>query len=265
MTVYFEILALGFVIVMALQYTKVIDLNKLVDDNKHYFKRFKEEDYDFLVRAKYGDGIDPDFLFGKRIRNGVLVSLVLMTAFLTQLSYLYILASIIAGIFIFKQGYSSLKKYYNAHLHEIDSLLPHYLKGLEILVQHYTVPVALGKSIDSAPEIFKKGLVQMIDEINAGDSSINPYMTFAKTYPVRDSMRMMRLLYRLGLGKQDRKQEQLLTFSRSISSLQQKARDTRYKERLDKMEGKTMSMLIATGAGTMILLIFAVLQMMGNM
>ena len=141
-------------------------------------------------------------------------------------------------------------------------MLPHYLKGLEILIQHYTVPVALGKSIDSAPEIFKKGLQKMIAEINAGDSSINPYMEFATTYPVRDSMRMMRLLYRLSLGRQERKQEQLLTFSRSISSLQQKARETRYKERLDKMENKTMSMLIATGAGVMILLIFAVLQMM---
>ena len=42
---------------------------------------------------------------------------------------------------------------------------------------------------------------------------------------------------------QERKQEQLLTFSRSISSLQQKARETRYKNRLEKMEGKTMSML----------------------
>jgi len=259
---YFEILALGAVIVAALQYTRVIDLNKLVEDNKVYFKRFKEEDYDFLVRARYGESVDPDFLFGKRIRDGVLISLILLTLFINNISYLYVLAAIIAGFVVFKMGYSNLKKYYNAHLHEIDSLLPHYLKGLEILIQHYTVPVALGKSIDSAPEIFRKGLHQMIAEINAGDSSINPYMEFAKTYPVRDSMRMMRLLYRLGLGKQERKQEQLLTFSRSISSLQQKARETRYKERLDKMENKTMSMLIATGAGVMVLLIFAVLQMM---
>ena len=259
---YFEIIGLGAVIVAALQYTKVIDLNKLVEDNKVYFKRFKEEDYDFLVRARFGDGVDPDFLFGKRVRDGIVISLILLTLFINNFSYLYILASIIAGFLVFKSGYTKLKNYYKSHLHEIDSLLPHYLKGLEILIQHYTVPVALGKSIDSAPEIFKKGLRQMIAEINAGDSSINPYMNFAKTYPVRDSMRMMRLLYRLGLGKQERKQEQLLTFSRSISSLQQKARETRYKERLDKMENKTMSMLIATGAGTMILLIFAVLQMM---
>lgn len=47
-------------------------------------------------------------------------------------------------------------------------------------------------------------------------------MDFARDFPVRDSMRMMRLLYRLSLGSQERKQEQLLTFSRNISNLQQK-------------------------------------------
>ena len=56
---YFEILGLAIVFVLALNYTKIIDLNKLVDDNKVYFKRFKEEDYDFFVRAKYGETVDP--------------------------------------------------------------------------------------------------------------------------------------------------------------------------------------------------------------
>ena len=146
---------------------------------------------------------------------------------------------------------------------DIDSMLPHYLKNLEILIQHYTVPVAIGKSMASAPDIFKEGLQEMIDSINSGDDTIEPYMEFARKYPVRDSMRMMRLLYRLSLGRQERKQEQILTFSRSISSLQQKARETRYKNRLEKMEGKTMSMLITTGIGLMILLILAVIQLMG--
>ena len=76
-------------------------------------------------------------------------------------------------------------------------------------------------------------------------------------------MRMMRLLYRLSLGRQEHKQDQLLAFSKTISNLQQKARETRYKERLEKMESKTMSMLITTGLGVMILLIFAVLMLMG--
>lgn len=261
---YFEIIALGTLFLVVLNYTKVIDVKKCINDNVIYFRRFKESDYDFLVRAKYGEGVDPDYLFGKRISNGFIVAIVVMCLMINNFSYVNFIVAIVVGILVFKMDYQNLKSYYKNNLHTIDSMLPHYLKGLEILIQHYTVPVAIAKSVDSAPEIFKKGLIQLVAEINAGNSSIEPYMEFARTYPVRDSMRMMRLLYRLSLGRQERKQEQLLTFSRSISSLQQKARETKYKERLDKMEGKTMSMLISTGLGVMILLVLAVMQMMNT-
>lgn len=261
---YFEIIALGALFLVVLNYTKVIDVKKCINDNVIYFRRFKESDYDFLVRAKYGEGVDPDYLFGKRIGNGFIVAIVVMCLMINNFSYVNFIVAIVVGILVFKMDYQNLKSYYKNNLHIIDSMLPHYLKGLEILIQHYTVPVAIAKSVDSAPEIFKKGLIQLVAEINAGNSSIEPYMEFARTYPVRDSMRMMRLLYRLSLGRQERKQEQLLTFSRSISSLQQKARETKYKERLDKMEGKTMSMLISTGLGVMILLVLAVMQMMNT-
>ena len=107
-------------------------------------------------------------------------------------------------------------------------------------------------------------LRKLINKINAGDSTVQPYMEFAQMYPVRDSMRMMRLLYRLSLGRQERKQEQLITFSKTISNLQQKAREQRYKERLDKMESKTMSMLVCTGVGVMVLLVLFVMNMMGT-
>ena len=132
---------------------------------------------------------------------------------------------------------------------------------MEILVQHYTVPVAIAKSIDDAPEIFKPGLREMISKIDSGDSSIQPYMDFAVQYPVRDSMRMMRLLYRLGLGSQEKKQERLLMFSRTVSSLQNKARAQKYQERLHKMESQTMVMLVATGAGVMVLILMAMMMM----
>ena len=135
---------------------------------------------------------------------------------------------------------------------------------MEILVQHYTVPVAIGKSIEDAPEIFRPGLKKMVDRINAGDASVDPYMEFANTYPVRDSMRMMRLLYRLGIGSQERKQERLMMFSRSVSSLQNKAREIKYKERLDHMEGQTMTMLVCTGVGVMVLLLIAMMGMFGS-
>ena len=129
--------------------------------------------------------------------------------------------------------------------------------------RHYTVPVAIGKSINDAPDIFKPGLRELIEKINSGDSSINPYMEFANAYPVRDSMRMMRLLYRLGLGSQENKQERLLMFSRTVSNLQAKARETKYKERLDHMGNQTMIMLVVTGVSVMIVRLASMLTMIG--
>lgn len=248
-------------IFIVLQVTGSVSLNKFVKDNQEYFKTLKESDYDFLLKAKYGDGIDSDRLFSARIRDGAIAGVMCIFMFINNLDYTKVIVSIVAGYGVFKLGYINLKNYYKTHLHEIDAQLPYYLKSLEILIQHYTVPVALGKSLEDAPKIFQEGLKELIQKINAGDSSITPYMEFAKDYPVRDSMRMMRLLYRLGLGSQERKQEQLLQFSRSISNLQQKARETRYKNRLEKMESKTMIMLVCTGVGVMILLVISILNM----
>jgi len=259
-----EVLIVAIIIVFYMIYTNKIDRKKFVEDNKKYFEMLKEDDFEFLVKAKYGDRVDPQALFMQRLKNAGLVLVVMMFVFISKISFINILFSIVAAFYIYKSGYSNLKNYYKRHLHEIDLLLPYYLKSLEILIQHYTVPVAVSKSIDTAPAIFREGLVELIAEINAGNSTIDPYMDFAKKYPVRDSMRMMRLLYRLGLGNQERKQDQLLVFSKTISNLQAKSRETKYKERLEKMEGKTMMMLSVTGIGVMLILLLAILQMFGS-
>lgn len=259
---YLEILIFGIIIFFLFAYSGRIDTNKFIADNQGNLSKLKEEDWDFYVKAKYGDKVDPNVLFNKRLRNGLIAIVLVLFFFISELNYIYIICAILAGFAIFKMDYMNIRSYYKKHLHEIDILLPYYLKGLEILIQHYTVPVALAKSINDAPEIFREGLTKLVEEINAGDSSIDPYMRFARDYPVRDSMRMMRLLYRLSLGRQERKQEQLVTFSKTISNLQLKARETKYKERLEKMEGKTMSMLVSTGLGVMVLLVLAVMMMM---
>ncbi len=257
-----EMIFIAILIFVVMSYNGQISLKDLINDNLFVFRKLKEDDWDFYVRARYGDNVSPDNIFIKRIRNGLLVIVVTIFFFLKDLSAIKILGAFVLGYLVFKMDYLNIKSYYKRHIFVIDSMLPYYLKSIEILIQHYTVPVAIGKSVLDAPDIFKDGLQEMINEINAGDDSINPYMNFAKKYPVRDSMRMMRLLYRLSLGSQERKQEQMVMFSRTISNLQQKARETKYKNRLDKMESKTTSMLVSTGLGVMILLIFAVMQMM---
>lgn len=251
-------------------YNNTIDKDKFFADNQKYLEAFKEDDYQFLVYARYGEDVDIDQLYSKRVTYAFITFLIILALTITssnsaeiinsQFFLNLVLASVVAVV-IFKMPYFQLKGYYKQHLHEIDVMLPYYLKSLEILIQHYTVPVAIGKSIGDAPDIFKPGLRRMIDRINAGDASVDPYMEFANTYPVRDSMRMMRLLYRLGIGSQERKQERLMMFSKTVSSLQNKARETKYKERLGHMENQTMTMLVVTGIGVMLVILISMMMM----
>ena len=150
-----EIAVVGTLIVLICVSRGMIDGNKFVQDNSAVFKLLKESDYDFLVKAKYGDEVDSDVLFEKRIQNALIVLVLLVVIFISSLNFINLIACFAGAFFVFKSGYSNVKSYYKKHLHEIDLLLPYYLKSLEILIQHYTVPVAMGKSMNDAPEIFK--------------------------------------------------------------------------------------------------------------
>lgn len=262
---YIEILLIGIIVFFVLIYTNVISTSKFFGENKNAFQLIQEKDYEFLLRAKYGERVyDVSEVFRKRVMKGLVAMMIFLFIFISDLKPLYILLSIFIGYFVFKIQYIDLKNFYKKHLNTIDALLPYYLKSLEVLVQHYTVPVALAKSIEDAPEVFKPGLRELVAKIESGDSSIDPYMDFANQYPVRDSMRMMRLLYRLSLGEQDKKHEQMLSFSKTVSSLQLKAREQKYKQRLNTMESQTMKMLVCTGGASLILMLIASFSMIGG-
>jgi len=261
-----EFIIVAIAVVLIFLYNNIIEPKKIIKQVDPFLKKLMEKDYEFLLRVKYKDAdLDIDALFSRRIRDGILITMVLIfvLAITGYLNYMFGMFCFIAGFMVFKNGYTNLKKYYKARLHYMDAMLPYYLKSLEILVQHYTVPVALSRSIDTAPEIFKPGLRTLVAKIDEGDSSIQPYVDFANEYPVRDSMRMMRLLYRLGLGSNEDKHEQIMMFSKTVSSLQNKAREMKYKDRLENIEKRTMIMLFATGGGVMLILFLSMTIMMG--
>lgn len=262
---YIEIIIVSIIIFALLIYNGTISTSKFFKENNGLFNILKEKDYEFLLLAKYGDRVyDVNQVFRKRVMQGLGTTVVILFIFITNLKPLYILIALVIGFLVFKSQYFDLRSFYKKHLNSIDALLPYYLKSLEVLVQHYTVPVALARSIEDAPEPFKPGLRELVAKIEAGDSSIDPYMDFANQYPVRDSMRMMRLLYRLGLGEQEKKHEQMLSFSKTVSALQLKAREQKYKARLDTMERQTMTMLMATGGVSLVLMLIAAFSMIGG-
>lgn len=261
-----ELLLVAIIVIYIFIVNGKIDKNGVFGTDSRICNLLKEKDYDFLLVAKYGDRVyDPNEVFMKRVKKGVLTSAAIIFILITNVSYLSVIIALIIGFLVFKSEYFSLKKWYKQHLTYVDSLLPYYLKTIEVLIHHYTVPVALAKSIDDAPEVFKPGLRELVTKIEAGDSSIDPYMDFAKEYPVRDSMRMMRLLYRLGLGEQEKKHQQLESFSKSVSSLQAKAREQKYQARLYGMERRTMIMMFVTGGGSLLLLLVSIFMLLTSM
>ncbi len=257
-----EMLIVAALFVLMIVVNNKEGLRKFVVGDDSTIGFLKEKNYDFLVLAKYGETANSSILFSKRIKYAGYIMLFGLIFYINDISLINILKILVLGFAMYKLPYIQLKSYYKKYMAKVDQMLPYYLKSLEILCQNYTVPVALSRSIEDAPEIFKPGLRDMVAKIDAGDSTIQPYMDFAIEYPVKDAMRMMRLLYRLGLGAQENKHQQLILFSKSVSALQNKAREMKYRSRLDWMEKRTMLMLVVTGGGMLVVLLFSMLFML---
>lgn len=66
-----EIMVVGILMVIMLVANGKIDGNKFVKDNSRIFQLLREDDFNFLVMAKYGDQADADVLFNKRVKDGL--------------------------------------------------------------------------------------------------------------------------------------------------------------------------------------------------
>ena len=123
---YYELVVLGVIIYGIMFATGQISFSKLVSDNEAIFRKLKESDWDFYVKAKYGNAVNPDILFNQRVRNGLIT---LILAFLLSItggfSAIKIVLACAVGYGVFKLTYINLQSYYKKHISQIDSLLPH--------------------------------------------------------------------------------------------------------------------------------------------
>src|SRR5690554_6258955 len=156
-----EIVIIGIIALFVLEYNKRISTNRFIKDNLTHFRVLKEKDYDFYVKARYGETADPEILFSSRVRLSLITLVVMFLLLLGNLTFINLILIVVVAYFVFKSQYNSLKSYYKKHLHQINLQLPFFLKMMEILAQHYTIPVALSRTVDTAPEIFRPGLREM--------------------------------------------------------------------------------------------------------
>mgnify|MGYP006892039138 FL=1 len=86
-----EIIIVAVIVFGIMTITGQISINQLISDNQLLFLKLKEKDWDFLVRAKYGDNINPDILFNKRIKNALIVMTIAFAIFIKDLNAVKVL------------------------------------------------------------------------------------------------------------------------------------------------------------------------------
>ena len=81
---YIEILLVGVIVFFLLIYTGAISTSKFFGENKGIFELLQEKDYEFLLRAKYGERVyDVGQVFRKRVFKGLIAMIAFIFLFLS--------------------------------------------------------------------------------------------------------------------------------------------------------------------------------------
>ena len=98
-------------------YNGTISTSRFFGENKGIFEMLQEKDYEFLLRAKYGDRVyDVGQVFRKRVFKGLITIIVISFIFITKMKILYLILAIVAGYVVFKIQYFDLRSFYKKHL-----------------------------------------------------------------------------------------------------------------------------------------------------
>ena len=125
---------IAVIIIVILLVNRRLDSKRFITEVKPYFSFLLEDDYEFLLKLKYGPDIDTNKLYEIRLRNAFIALAAAIILFINKINFLYIVLSLVIAYVIFKEPYIKLKSFYKKHLYKINLLLPYYLKSLEILI-----------------------------------------------------------------------------------------------------------------------------------
>ena len=90
------------------------------------------------------------------------------------------------------------RKYRNARkavVREVEKRFPEWLMNLSLQLQTDNVHVSLKKTISDAPQILKKDVIRLVEEIEQQPNSLHPYICFMKELQIPDVLSAMKILY----------------------------------------------------------------------
>lgn len=177
-----------------------------------FIKAYEKSSIDWLSET---DGISKEKAFrqfeelseydGKRhLANGIAWSVIPFAIafflFLKFRSPLIILAGVGGILFMLNEyriGYRIMLKKYQR---EVEKAFPEWLLGIVLLLNTESVPVAIRKSLDTAPNALVPAIVKMLEELDANPASEYPYYRFLGFLNLPDVQEVMATLYSIVNG-----------------------------------------------------------------
>src|SRR5574344_170790 len=78
-----EILIIGVILIFLFNYLGTFSFNKFVLDNKTLFSKLKEDDYDFLLVSKYGERVNVEEKYQKRVKTAIITFVIALIVVIT--------------------------------------------------------------------------------------------------------------------------------------------------------------------------------------
>jgi hypothetical protein len=161
-----------------------------------------EKDYNHIISLT---AKDPEDFFIFRLIMGIFSCFIYSVYKFNEINLYNNIISLVIMIVVYKGLYFVEVSKYKKKLNVASKQFPYYLNNLSILINNNPVLNAIYDSIESAPLIFQKDLLELVEEVHQGEKDgITPYMEFYNKYKqIEDLHRIMITLYNMSQNNSD--------------------------------------------------------------
>lgn len=151
------------------------------------------------------------------------------------------LAALVAGVFLINQHKYGYRAAYNTVVQEINMTFPRWLMELALLLQGNNVQNAIARSEESAPEILKEEIKELVLQMREEPGAQEPYINFLKEFQLSTVQSAMKMLYAITEKGSGEVQTQVNALIERNSKLLDKAEKMENDRKLAGMKGLFMA------------------------
>lgn len=151
------------------------------------------------------------------------------------------IAMLLVGIFMLNQHKLGYKVAYNVVAKEINIAFPKWLMELALLLQGNNVQNSIVLSEETAPEVLKNDIRELVVEIRKNPSSQEPYNNFLKEFQLSSVQSAMKMLYSITENGSGEMEKQVVALVERNGKLLDKAEKMENERKLASMKGLFMA------------------------